>query len=683
MVSVLPYEAKGRSVTSFREKVHLLSPSISDMEEENGTVGGGRGTGLNIQELEDKGESRKDTLNGEERNLERNGGASNYFERKVHIPDTEGYKYIAGFSFKKLWAFSGPGFLMSIAYLDPGNIESDLQSGATAGYQLLWLLMVSTFLGLLLQRLSARLGVVSGRNLAEACRENLPRFPRIMLWLMIEIAIIGSDMQEVIGTAIAFYLLSYRHIPLWAGVLITIFDTFFFLFLDKYGLRKLEFFFCFLITVMALTFGAEFVWACVAGYIDYVALLKGLFIPQVPSTEVVVAVGIVGAVIMPHNIYLHSSLVKSREVETDKPKKIKEANFYFFIESAIALLVSFVINLFIVSVFAATYNGLLADDIEDICPEIINSSSDAFSANETVPIDIYKGGLFLGCYFTGAAKYIWAVGILAAGSSSTMTGTYAGQFVMEGFLDIHWSRWKRVMFTRSIAILPTLMVAVFTSIDRLTGMNDILNVVQSLQLPFALLPILHFTNSYLIMGSFKNGIVMKIIIWLLALSVIAINFFFVYAFIKDRSQVWVYVLTALVLLPYLSLVLYLGIKALVSSLPCRVADYINGKMKRIPLCDCPCLDRIKCAFCQKYFGCFGRIEKELETKRDKANHFVQRKVKHTCSLCCPSCCRQVDDYLVSDDEGTELLDSSSSKSSIESGGGGGSETNFDESLVEQ
>lgn len=669
MVSVLPYKGKileeRKAVEApVEDKVLLLSPSFnsfSDMEDEDEIFG-------------------EDTNKDTERVLDtgKQNGAGGYFERKVRIPDSEGFKYIAGFSFKKLWAFSGPGFLMSIAYLDPGNIESDLQSGATAGYQLLWLLMVSTFLGLLLQRLSARLGVVSGRNLAEACRENLPFIPRISLWLMIEVAIIGSDMQEVIGTAIAFYLLSYRHIPLWAGVLITIFDTFFFLFLDKYGLRKLEFFFCFLITVMALAFGAEFVWASIAGYVDFVALLKGLFIPQVSSSRVVVAVGIVGAVIMPHNIYLHSSLVKSREVETENPKKIKEANFYFFIESAIALLVSFIINLFVVSVFAATYNGLVSEDIEEICPEVINSSTDTYSPNDTVPIDIYKGGLFLGCYFTGAAKYVWAIGILAAGSSSTMTGTYAGQFVMEGFLDIHWSRWKRVMFTRSIAILPTLMVAVFTSIDRLTGMNDILNVVQSLQLPFALLPILHFTNSYLVMGSFKNGIIMKIIIWLLALSVICINFFFVYTFIKDRSQVWVYILTVIVLLPYLSLVLYLGLKALVSSLPRKVSDYINSKMKRIPLCDCPWLDRIKCISSKKYCSWFGQAEDVLERQKDRAGQLIKQKLKRTCSLCYPSQCCQSEDHVLSENEETELLNTSTSSSSSV-GDGGDSEPAFDES----
>ena len=584
-----------------------------------------------------------------------------YF-KKVHIPDEDGFKYLAGFSFKKLWAFTGPGFLMSIAYLDPGNIESDLQSGANAGYELLWLLMVSTFLGLLLQRLSARLGVVSGRNLAEVCKEHLPRFPRVALWLMVEIAIIGSDMQEVIGTAIAFYLLSQTRIPLWAGVIITIFDTFFFLFLDKYGLRKLELFFAFLITVMAVTFGYEFFRAP----IDYIELLKGLFIPRVPQGNVTTAVGIVGAIIMPHNIYLHSSLVKSREVPTDNHKKIKEANFYFFIESAIALFVSFIINLFVVSVFAASFAGRQPDEILSNCTDLQRSydnyTLNITGENGTLPIDIYKGGLFLGCTFGDAAKYIWAVGILAAGSSSTMTGTYAGQFVMEGFLNIHWSRWKRVLFTRSIAILPTLMVAVFTNIEDLTGMNDILNVVQSLQLPFALLPILHFTNSYLIMEKFRNGVIMKIIMWILAVSVILINFYFIYIFVQDKNLYWVYILTVMILLPYITLVSYVGFKAFVSSLPRRVSDFLDKKIKRIPLFDCLWVDKIKCPCCNACCGWLGRMEDKLETKQEQFGKYLRRKAKQTCCKCCPEkWCRKKEDK----DE-MELIDTTSSKTSLSS-----------------
>ena len=550
-----------------------------------------------------------------------------YFDEKIPIPvsepSPEKWWACGGFSFKKLWAFTGPGFLMSIAYLDPGNIESDLQSGAQAGYRLLWLLMVSTVLGLLLQRLAARLGVVSGSHLAEVCQQYYPRFPRISLWLMVEVAIIGSDMQEVIGTAIAFNLLSNGHIPLWAGVLITITDTFVFLFLDKYGLRKLEFFFALLITIMAVTFGIQFF---LAPY-DLMEILKGLTIPTVPSGKATIAVGIIGAVIMPHNIYLHSALVRSRDIDRSKKEEVREANMYYLIESTIALFVSFIINVFVVCVFAAAFFHDPRKIIDlDTCryPNFteINTTglNGSYSEDEYEPlqVDLYKGGLYLGCRFGEFATYIWAVGIFAAGQSSTMTGTYAGQFVMEGFLNLHWSRWKRVLLTRSIAILPTLLIAVFSDIHHLTGMNDILNVVQSLQLPFALLPILHFTNFDQIMSTFRNGFVMKIIVWTLALAVMCINFFFVYDFVERQlpHTWWVYLLTGILLLPYITLVAYLGFGALVTTLPVKAETYINSHIPRLPLCDSPCIDQLQCSC--------------LDAAKSKLSSWKYERLKQTC-----------------------------------------------------
>ncbi|XP_016317851.1 natural resistance-associated macrophage protein 2-like isoform X2 [Sinocyclocheilus anshuiensis] len=348
---------------------------------------------------------------------------STYFEEKVPIPEDDMTKL---FSFRKLWAFTGPGFLMSIAYLDPGNIESDLQSGARAGFKLLWVLLGATIIGLLLQRLAARLGVVTGMHLAEVCNRHYPTVPRIILWLMVELAIIGSDMQEVIGCAIALNLLSVGRIPLWAGVLITIIDTFVFLFLDKYGLRKLEAFFGFLITIMALSFGYEYVRVAP----DQAEVLKGMFVPYCSGcgpTQLEQAVGIVGAVIMPHNIYLHSALVKSRDINRANKKEVKEANKYYFIESSIALFISFLINVFVVAVFAEAFYGKTNMEVSLQCNETGSAHSELFPANnETLEVDIYKGGVVLGCFFGPAALYIWAIGILAAGQSSTMTGTYSG-----------------------------------------------------------------------------------------------------------------------------------------------------------------------------------------------------------------------------------------------------------------
>uniref|UniRef100_A0A4W3GSN5 Solute carrier family 11 member 2 n=1 Tax=Callorhinchus milii TaxID=7868 RepID=A0A4W3GSN5_CALMI len=477
-----------------------------------------------------------------------------YLDEKVPIPDDNS----AWFSFRKLWAFTGPGFLMSIAYLDPGNIESDLQSGAVAGFKLLWVLLSATIIGLLLQRLAARLGVVTGMHLAEICHKQYPKFPRIILWLMVELAIIGSDMQEVIGSAIAFNLLSAGRIPLWAGVLITIVDTFVFLFMDKYGLRRLEAFFGFLITVMAFTFGYEYVTVRP----DQGALLKGMFVPYCQGCgppQLEQAVGIVGAVIMPHNIYLHSALVKSRDVNRANRNAVKEANRYFFIETCIALFISFLINVFVVAVFAEAFYKKTNNEVRDMCSNNSSPHSSLFPANnETMDVNIYKGGVVLGCFFGPAALYIWAIGILAAGQSSTMTGTYSGQFVMEGFLNLTWSRFARVIFTRSIAITPTLLVAVFQDVDHLTGMNDFLNVLQSMQLPFALIPILTFTSMRSVMHDFANALGWKIAGGVIVLIVCAINMYFVVVYVSSLHYVSLYVLAAFISFAYLSFVIYLS-----------------------------------------------------------------------------------------------------------------------------
>ncbi|NWS77925.1 NRAM2 protein, partial [Crotophaga sulcirostris] len=387
------------------------------------------------------------------------------------------------FSFRKLWAFTGPGFLMSIAYLDPGNIESDLQSGAVAGFKLLWVLMLATIIGLLLQRLAARLGVVTGLHLAEVCNRQYQKVPRIILWLMVELAIIGSDMQEVIGSAIAINLLSMGKIPLWGGVLITIADTFVFLFLDKYGLRKLEAFFGLLITIMALTFGYEYITVKP----DQGKLLKGLFIPYCQdcgTPQLEQAVGIVGAVIMPHNMYLHSALVKSRQVNRANKREVREANKYFFIESCIALFVSFIINIFVVTVFAEAFFDKTNEDVNAVCANASSPHSSLFPINnKTLEVDIYKGVTSLCCFHPAAAL-----------------------FFLQGFLNLRWSRFARVLLTRSIAITPTLFVSIFQDVEHLTGMNDFLNVLMSLQLPFALIPVLTFTSLPSVMNDFANGL---------------------------------------------------------------------------------------------------------------------------------------------------------------------------------
>ncbi|PAA54131.1 hypothetical protein BOX15_Mlig002162g1 [Macrostomum lignano] len=487
-------------------------------------------------------------------------GVETYFDEKIPIPegDTDPNAcFGTGFSFRKLWAFTGPGFLMSIAYLDPGNVESDLQSGSLAGFKLLWLLLLAHILGLLMQRLAARLGVVSGQHLAEVCSKLYPRVPRFILWLMIEIAIIGSDMQEVIGTAIALNLISNGVMPLWAGVLVTIVDTFTFLLIEECGLRKLEAFFGALITVMAVTFGYEYVTVKP----DQGQVLKGMFVPWCSgcgSEQLEQAVGIIGAVIMPHNIYLHSALVRSRSVNRRSKRAVREANFYFFLEAGIALFVSFLINMFVVSVFAEGYFGKDPQTVYNACVAAGNPHADVFK-NSSSDMDIFRGGVFLGCEFGIACMYIWALGILAAGQSSTMTGTYAGQFVMEGFLDLKWKKYQRVLLTRTIAILPTVFLAVFAGRDQLTSLNDLLNVLMSLQLPFALIPVLTFTASKRVMGkSFVNGPANSIVTAALAVAVIGINLYFVQLSVSALPKLWyIYLPVSVAIILYLLSILFL------------------------------------------------------------------------------------------------------------------------------
>eukprot|EP00252_Welwitschia_mirabilis_P023379 TRINITY_DN6590_c0_g3_i1.p1 TRINITY_DN6590_c0_g3~~TRINITY_DN6590_c0_g3_i1.p1 ORF type:complete len:499 (-),score=38.09 TRINITY_DN6590_c0_g3_i1:446-1942(-) len=441
------------------------------------------------------------------------------------------------FSWKKLWLFTGPGFLMSIAFLDPGNLEADLQAGAVAGYSLLWLLMWATVMGLIIQLLAARLGVATGCHLAELCREEYPRWANYILWIMTELALVGADIQEVIGSAIALKILSQGYIPLWAGVCITACDCFIFLFLENYGVRKLEALFGFLISVMALTFA----WMFGETKPDGKDLLLGLLIPRIHSNAIKQAVGTVGCIIMPHNIFLHSALVQSRVVDTRRRGHVQEALNYYTIESSLALFISFIINMFIMTVFAKGFYGTsLGEDI-------------GLSNAGTYLQDRFGGGLF-------PILYIWAVGLLAAGQSSTITGTYAGQFIMSGFLKLRIKKYIRSLITRMVAIIPTVIVALIfdSSESKLDFLNEWLNVLQSVQIPFALVPLLCLTSKEQVMGYFKIGRSLKVIAWTIAALVIAINGYLIFDFfVNEVYSLWVMSLLLILAVLYVCFILYL------------------------------------------------------------------------------------------------------------------------------
>ncbi|CAF2163331.1 metal transporter Nramp4 [Brassica rapa] len=456
------------------------------------------------------------------------------------------------FSWKKLWLFTGPGFLMSIAFLDPGNLESDLQAGAIAGYSLIWLLMWATAIGLLIQLLSARLGVATGRHLAELCREEYPTWARMVLWIMAEIALIGADIQEVIGSAIAIKILSNGLVPLWAGVVITALDCFIFLFLENYGIRKLEAVFAILIATMALAFAWMFGQTKPSG----TELLVGALVPKLSSRTIKQAVGIVGCIIMPHNVFLHSALVQSRKVDPKKRFRVKEALKYYSIESTGALAVSFIINVFVTTVFAKAFYGT------DIADTIGLANAGQYLQ------DKYGGGFF-------PILYIWAIGVLAAGQSSTITGTYAGQFIMGGFLNLKMKKWVRALITRSCAIVPTMIVAlVFDSSDSmLDELNEWLNVLQSVQIPFAVIPLLCLVSNEQIMGSFKIQPLVQTISWIVAALVIAINGYLMVDFFSGAAtSVALLVPVIIFAVAYVVFVLYLISRGLTYTTPWQLVS---------------------------------------------------------------------------------------------------------------
>ncbi|KAF5192506.1 Metal transporter [Thalictrum thalictroides] len=426
---------------------------------------------------------------------------------------------------------------MSIAFLDPGNLEGDLQSGAIAGYSLLWLLMWATIMGLLIQLLSARLGVATGRHLAELCRDEYPNWARYLLWFMAELALIGADIQEVIGSAIAIKILSNGFLPLWAGVLITAIDCFIFLFLENYGVRKLEAVFAILIATMAISFA----WMFGETKPNGKELLIGVLVPKLSSRTIRQAVGVVGCVIMPHNVFLHSALVQSRKVDVSKKGRVQEALNYYSIESTIALLISFMINLFVTTVFAKGFYGSAKAD-----------SIGLVNAGQYLQ-EKYGGGLF-------PILYIWGIGLLAAGQSSTITGTYAGQFIMGGFLNLRLKKWMRALITRSFAIVPTIIVALVfdTSESALDVLNEWLNVLQSVQIPFALIPLLCLVSKESVMGTFKIGSTLKTAAWTVAALVIVINGYLLLDFVSaEVNGVFTGALVCIVVIAYLVFIIYL------------------------------------------------------------------------------------------------------------------------------
>ena len=404
---------------------------------------------------------------------------------------TEGKKT----GFRKILAFLGPAYLISVGYMDPGNWATDIAGGSQFGYALLWVLLMSNIMALLLQSLSARLGIVTQRDLAQASRETYSKFVNYILYFLAEIAIAACDLAEVLGMAIGLNLLF--DISLINGVIITVLDTFLLLFLINKGMRKMEAFIIALVVVIGISFVFEMIFA----QPEIGKVLTGL-IPSLPNSDALyIAIGIIGATVMPHNLYLHSSLVQTRKFDRSK-SGIKQALKYNFIDSAIALNLAFFVNAAILILAAAAFykNGLF--EVAEI--------QDAHQL--LAPI--------LG---TQWAPILFAVALIAAGQSSTITGTLAGQIIMEGYLNLRIQPWVRRIITRLIAIVPAVIViSVFG--ESVTGKMLILSqVILSLQLGFAIIPLIHFVSDKSKMKGFHISKTTQVASWLIASIIVSLN----------------------------------------------------------------------------------------------------------------------------------------------------------------
>jgi manganese transport protein len=411
----------------------------------------------------------------------------------IAVPEQRGF-------WRKMMAFSGPAYLVSVGYMDPGNWATDIEGGARFGYQLIWVLLVSNLMAVLLQTLSARLGIVTGRDLAQCCRDFYPKPVAMGLWVLCEIAIIACDLAEVLGGAIGVHLLTGMPL-LWAVCLMAL-DVFVILLLERRGMRWVE---AVVVTLVA-TIGTCYLIEILMAHPDWGPMLKG-FVPKLtgkPATsdgpsDLYVAMAILGATVMPHNLYLHSALVQTRKIERTA-EGFRQANKFNLIDSVVALNAAFFVNAAILVMAAAVFhrNGIIVTEL-----------SDAYKT--LTPL--------LG----GAASVVFAVALIASGQSSTLTGTLAGQIVMEGFLHLRLRPWLRRLITRLAAIVPAIIVIAMQGEQGSYKLLILSQVILSLQLPFAVVPLVQFTCSRSKMGEFVNPLVIKIVAWIIAAIIIGLN----------------------------------------------------------------------------------------------------------------------------------------------------------------
>ncbi len=413
----------------------------------------------------------------------------------VHVSSAAGF-------WRKLFAFMGPGLLVAVGYMDPGNWATDIAAGAKYGYTLLFIVLLANLTAILFQYLALKLGIVSGRDLAQACRDRYPKAVVIFLWILCEVAIIACDLAEVIGSAIALNLLF--GMPLIVGVIITALDVIVILAVQAKGFRYLEA----LVAGLLFVIGASFAYEIMAAHPAWLGVMAG-FVPTprviVEPGMLYVAIGIIGATVMPHNLYLHSSIVQTRDFERDDVGKSMAVK-YATIDVVMALTIAFFINAAILVLSAAAFHGTGNQNVADI--------NDAYHL--LTPI--------LG---VSMASTVFAIALLASGQSSTLTGTLAGQIVMEGFLDLRIRPWVRRIITRLVAIVPAVCVTIWVGAKGLGQLLVLSQVILSFQLSFAIVPLVLFTSDRVIMGRFANNRWLKFAGWVAAVVIIGLNLFLI------------------------------------------------------------------------------------------------------------------------------------------------------------
>jgi manganese transport protein len=404
---------------------------------------------------------------------------------------------------RKLFAFAGPGYLVAVGYMDPGNWATDLAGGSKFGYRLLSVVLISNLMAMFLQALSAKLGIVTGRDLAQACREHYSRRTSFLLWIACEIAIAACDLAEVLGSAVALQLLF--GLPLLAGVLITALDVLIVLALQGRGFRLIEAFVITLIASIAACFAYELliarpIWADAGrGFVPHLEVLRN-------REMLYIAISILGATVMPHNLYLHSSIVQTRAFGSGLRDK-REALRFAWIDSNLALGIALFINAAILVLAAAAFHTRGLHDVAEI--------SGAYKLLSPV----------LGA---SLASTVFACALLASGQNSTLTGTLAGQIVMEGFLDIRLQPWLRRLITRALAIIPAVLVIAIAGEEKVTWLIILSQVVLSFQLPFAVIPLVQFTSDRTKMGEFCNCRATVVVAWTVAAAILFFNFELLY-----------------------------------------------------------------------------------------------------------------------------------------------------------